>query len=168
MEKMIARKEEKQVTMREWDAIWMMIGARKRKGIENYQLLELRKVVKENKDTVQSDFREKYRELRIESNRGKPAETLYMGKQSISRQRYNEQRTRRDSQGKDFYEERKGRSDSRGRPYFRRYYRRESMRPRSFFRDMRSILRNGDRSRDRSRDRSKGYRVNEKRSGSKD
>ena len=30
MEKMIARKEEKQVTMREWDAIWMMIGARKR------------------------------------------------------------------------------------------------------------------------------------------
>lgn len=40
---MIARKEEKKVTMREWDAIWMMIGARKRKGIENYQLLELRK-----------------------------------------------------------------------------------------------------------------------------
>ena len=168
MEKMIARKEEKRVTMREWDAIWMMIGARKRKGIENYQLLELRKVVKENKDTVQNDFREKYRELRIESNRGKPAETLYMGKQSISRQRYNEQRTRRDSQGRDFYEERKGRSDSRGRPYFRRYYRRESMRPRSFSRDMRSLSRNGDRSRDRSRDRSKGDRVNEKRSGSKD
>ena len=168
MEKMIARKEEKQVTIREWDAIWMMIGARKRKGIENYQLLELRKVVKENKDTVQSDFREKYRELRIESNRGKPAETFYMGKQSISRQRYNEQRTRRDSQGRDFYEERKGRSDSRGRPYFRRYYRRESMRPRSFSRDMRSQSRNGDRSRDRSKDRSKEDRVNEKRSGSKD
>ena len=48
MEKMIARKEEKRVTMREWDAIWMMIGARKRKGIENYQLLKLRKVVKAN------------------------------------------------------------------------------------------------------------------------
>merc|ERR1712121_92180 len=126
MEKMIARKGEKSVTMREWDAIWMMIGARKRKGIENYQLLELRKVVKENKDTVQNDFREKYRELRIKSNIGKPAETLYMGKQSISRQRYNEQRIRRDSQGRDFYEERKGRSDSRGRPYFRRYDRRES------------------------------------------
>merc|ERR1712121_269681 len=168
MEKMIARKEEKRGTMREWDAIWMMIGARKRKGIENYQLLELRKVVKENKDTVQNDFREKYRELRIESNRGKPAETLYMGKQSISRQRYNEQRTRRDSQGRDFYEERKGRSDSRGRPYLRRYYRREQVRPRSSSRDMRSVLRYGDRSRDRSRDRSKGDRVNEKSSGSKD
>ena len=47
-------------------------------------MLELRKVVKENKDTVQNDCREKYRELKIESNRGKPAETFYMGKQSIS------------------------------------------------------------------------------------
>merc|ERR1712243_415574 len=49
MEKMIARKEEKKVTMKEWNAIWMMIGARKRKGIENYQLLELKKGVKANK-----------------------------------------------------------------------------------------------------------------------
>ena len=160
MQKMIAKKEEKQVTMREWDAIWMMIGARKRKGIENYQLLELRKVVKANEETVQKDFREKYRELKIESNRGKPAETFYMGRQSLSRQRYNEQRTRRDLQGRDFYEERKGRSDSRGRPYFRRYYRRESIRPRSFSRDMRSVS--------RQRDRSKGDKTNEKRSGSKE
>ena len=117
-------------------------------------------MVKANKETVQNDFREKYRELKIESNRGKPAETFYMGKQSVSRQRYNEQRTRRDSQGRDFYEERKGRSDSRGRPYFRRYYRRESVRPRSFSRDMRSVS--------RQRDRSKGDKTNEKRSGSKD
>ena len=64
-------------------------------------MLELRKVVKENRDTVQNDFREKYRELKIESNRGKPEETFYMGKQSVSRQRCNEQRTRRDSQGRD-------------------------------------------------------------------
>ena len=68
--------------MREWDAIWMMIGARKRKGIENYQLLELRKVVKASKETVQNDFGEKYRELTIESIRGKLAETYYMGRHS--------------------------------------------------------------------------------------
>merc|ERR1712243_510637 len=122
MEKMIARKEEKKVTMREWDAIWMMIGARKRKGIENYQLLELRKVVKENKETVQSDLREKYRELKVESNRGETAKTYYMGKQSLSRQRYHEQRIRRDSQGRDFYQDKRGRNDSRGGPFFRRYY----------------------------------------------
>ena len=51
----------KESYMREWDAIWMMHGAAKRKGIENYQLLELRKVVKANEGTVQKDFREKYR-----------------------------------------------------------------------------------------------------------
>ena len=133
----------------------MMTGARKRKGIENYQLLELRKVVKANKETVQNDFRDKYRELKIESNRGKPAETFYMGRQSLSRQRYNEQRTRRDSKGRDFYQERNGRSDSRGRPYFRRYYRRESVRPRSFSRDMRSVSRQRDRSRGEKTDKNR-------------
>merc|ERR1712041_9117 len=40
------RQEEKQVTLKEWNTIWMMYGAKQRKGIENYQLLELRKVVK--------------------------------------------------------------------------------------------------------------------------
>ena len=43
---MIARKEEKKVSRKEWDSIWMMVETKKRKGIENYQLLELRKVVK--------------------------------------------------------------------------------------------------------------------------
>ena len=116
--------------------------------------------MKANKETVQNDFREKYREIKIESNRGKPAETYNMGKQSISRQRYNEQRTRRDSQGRDFYEERKGRSDSRGGHFFRRYYRIESIRPRSFSRDMISVS--------MQRDRSKGDKTNEKRIGSKE
>ena len=119
-------------------------------------------MVKANEATVQKDFREKYRELKIESNRGKPAETYYMGKQSLSRQRYHSQRTRRDSQGRDFYQERRNRNDSRGRPFFRRYYRRESVRPRSFSRDMRSV------SRQRGRSRSEGSKTDEKRSGSKE
>merc|ERR1711895_86780 len=147
-EKMIARQEEKQVSLKEWNAVWMMYGAKQRKGIENYQLLELRKVVKANSVEVQKEFRKKYRELKIESNRGKTAETFYMGKRSLSRQRYQEQRIRRDSKGRDFYQDRRGRNDSRGRPFFRRYYRRESDRPRSFSRDMRSMSRNG---RDRSK-----------------
>ena len=119
-------------------------------------------MVKANEATVQKDFREKYRELMIESNRGKQTDTYYMGRESLSRKRYNEQRTRRDSQGRDFYQERKGRNDSRGRPFFRRYYRRESVRPRSFSRDMRSL------SRQRSRSKSEGGKTDEKRSGSKD
>ena len=125
--------------------------------------------MKANSATVQKEFREKYRELKIESNRGKLAETYYMGKQSLSRQRYHEQRTRRDSQGRDFYQERKGRNDSRGRPFFRRYYRRESVRPRSFSRDMRSLSRQRDRSKSEGgRSNSERGRTDEKRSGSKD
>ena len=178
-EKMIARQEEKQVSLKEWNTVWMMYGAKQRKGIENYQLLELRKVVKADSVEVQKEFTKKYRELRIESNRGKTApcaDTFYMGKRSLSRQRYHEQRIRRDSQGRDFYQDRRGRNDSRGRPFFRRYYRRESDRPRSFSRDMRSISRNGrDRRNDRDRSKSERGRSNsekgrtdERRSGSKD
>ena len=43
------------------------------------------------------DFRDKYRALKRESNREKAADTFYMGRQSLSRQRFHIQRTRRDS-----------------------------------------------------------------------
>ena len=88
-----------------------MVQTKKRKGRENYQLQELRNVVKKNGENVLKDFRDKYRELNIESNRGKPTDTFYIGKQSLSRQRYHSQRTRRDLQGRDYYQERRGRSD---------------------------------------------------------
>ena len=32
-EKLITRQNEKQVTLKEWNAIWMMYGAKQRKGI---------------------------------------------------------------------------------------------------------------------------------------
>merc|ERR1711881_795834 len=75
-----------------------------------------RKVVKADSVEVQKDFVKKYRELKIESNRGKQApcaDTYLMGKRSLSRQRYHDQRTRRDSQGRDFYQDRRSRNDSR-------------------------------------------------------
>ena len=103
------------MTHKEWDAVWMMVQTRKRKGVESYQLQELRKVVKEIGDAVLTKFRDKYKELKIESNRGRHADTYFMGKESTSRQRYQNQRIRRDLQGRDYYQERKGRSDSRGR-----------------------------------------------------
>ena len=49
-EKLITRQNEKQVTLKEWNAIWMMYGAKQRKGIEYYQLHQLRNVVKANGD----------------------------------------------------------------------------------------------------------------------
>merc|ERR1711873_141571 len=171
-EKLIARQDEKQVTLKEWNTIWMMYGAKQRKGIENYQLLELRNIVKTNNEEVQKDFVTKYRELKIESNRGKQApcaDTYLMRKCSLYRQRYHDQRTRRDSQGRDFYQERRSRNDSRGRPFYRRYYRRDNDRQRSFSSDMRSMSRNRSRSPNgRDRSRTERERTNEKRSGSKE
>merc|ERR1711973_866836 len=146
-----------------------MYGAKQRQGMESYHLQELRNGVKANSVEVQKDFVKKYRELKIESNRGKQApcaDTYLMGKRSLSRQRYHDQRTRRNSQGRDFYQDRRSRNDSRGRPFYRRYYRRESDRPRSFSRDIRSMSRNGrDRSRSengRDRSRSERGRTDEK------
>ena len=104
--------------------------------------------------------------MKIELNRGRQADTYFMGKESTSRQRYQNQRIRRDLQGRDYYQERKGRSDSRGRPFFRRYYRPESMRTRSFSRDMRSA--SWPRRFSRERSESVGSRRDEKRSGSRE
>ena len=86
IERLIARKEEKKVKDKEWNSIWMMVETKKRKGIEKYQLQELRNIVKANRDGVMKDIRDKYRALKIESNRGKAAETFYMGRKSLSRQ----------------------------------------------------------------------------------
>merc|ERR1712115_410604 len=72
-EKMIKIQEEKQVSLQEWNTIWMMFAAKQRKRIENYQLLELRKVIKADSGEVQKDFVNEYRELKIESYRGKQA-----------------------------------------------------------------------------------------------
>ena len=148
-EKLIAKQEEKGVTLKEWNTIWLMYGATQRQGTSDYHLQELRKVVKAQGLEVQKDFVKKYRELKIESHRGKQgpcAKTLYMGTPSKSRQRYQDQRIRSDSKGRDFYQDRKSRNDSRGRPYYRRYYRNNNDRKRDFSRDMRSISRNRSKS----------------------
>ena len=85
MERLYARKEENKMKDKEWFSIWMMIETKKRKGMENFQLQEIRNVVKKGGEDVMKDFREKYRELNIESNRGKTTNSYYMGNQSLSR-----------------------------------------------------------------------------------
>ena len=91
-----------------------------------------------------------------------------MGKQSLLRQRFHSQRTRIDSQGRDYYQERKGRSDSRGRQYRRRYYGKESIQPRDFSRDMISFSRLRNNLKERGRSSSTRSRKDGKRSESKE
>ena len=166
MERLYARKDENEVKHKKWFSTWMMIETKKRKGIESFQLQELRNIVKTGGEEVMNEFRDKYRELKIESNREKTTDSYYMGNRSLSRQRFHNERTRRDSQGRDYYQERNGRNDSRGRQYHRRYYRRESRAPRDFPRDMRSFSRQRNNSRE-ERGRS-GSRREEKRSVSRE
>merc|ERR1711895_350377 len=150
-EKLIARQEEKEVTLKEWNTIWLMYGATQRQGTTDYHLQELRRVVKTRGINMHKDFINKYRELKVESHRGAEgacAETLYMGSPSKSRQRFEEQRFRRDSKDRDYYQDRKSRRDDRGRTFFRRYYRPQKDRRRDFSRDMRSYSRQRSKSRD--------------------
>ncbi len=66
-EKIISRQNETKVTLAEWNAIWMMHGAKQRKGIESYQLLQLRNVLKSDSNEMQKEFVSKYRaENRVE------------------------------------------------------------------------------------------------------
>ena len=147
-----------------------MHGAKQRKGIESYQLQQLRNVLKSDSNEMQKEFVSKYRELKIESNRGKQAprvDAFIMGKRSLSRQRFHDQRTRRDSKGRDFYQERKSRADSRGRKYHRKYYRGSNERQRSFSRDMRSLSRGRSNSSDERNRRTERGRSQERRGTSK-
>ena len=84
-EKIIARQNETKVTLAEWNAIWMMHGAKQRKGIESFQLHQLRDILKTGSDEMQKDFVSKYREIKIESNRGRqntPVNTVNMIRKS--------------------------------------------------------------------------------------
>ena len=52
IEELRARKEEHNVTDNEWFSTWMFIEASKRKGMEAFQLQELRNVVKTGGEEV--------------------------------------------------------------------------------------------------------------------
>ena len=177
IEKLDTKIEEKGLKMKEFFSIWAMIETKKRKGMDKFELTEMRNVVKKGGDNVMKNLKDKFRELKIESNRGEVIECNYMGKESPSRARYHEQRrrresqnrdfrTRRDSQGRDYFQDRRGMEDSRGRTYFRRYYRGESRNPRDFSRDFRSFSRNrssGRENRSRSSSREENGRDGDRR-----
>ena len=66
----------------------MMIQTNRRKGVESHQKQQLREIVKIGGQDVMTRFRERYKELRIETNRGKVTDAFYIGHESRSRQRF--------------------------------------------------------------------------------
>ena len=94
------------------------------KSIEGFEATCLRKSLKDNKNTSVDDFCEKFKELKIEGQREKSLTknslitSNYIGKESMSRKRFQEQRSRSRSR---YRSGSRGRSFSRDRlPSFRR------------------------------------------------
>ena len=121
---------------------WMFRVLKQSNSLDGFEVIQLRKILKENKPTNVEEFSDLYKELKIEGKReqrfiqNKSAiVSNYIGKESSSRRRYQEQRSR--SRGRD-------RSVSRGRSQTRD-------RSQSFRRDSRS--RNNQFSRKLSKDR---------------
>merc|ERR1712112_738576 len=168
MEKLKMKKDRLRISETEWFAMFMMIQTWERKGVEGHQIQSLKDIVKKGGEEVIEQFRGKFKEMRIESNRGKVSEAYYMGHESRSRQRYHSQQgIRRDSRGRDYFQDRKGRFDSKGRPYHRKYYRRSNERQRSFSRDMRSMSRERSKSSNEKNRRTERGRSQERRGTSK-
>ena len=106
-------REELKVTDSEWFSVWMLHEAQKRKGMEQFQYQALPDVFKTEGDRMK-EFVTKYHEVKVKTARKKVTETLYMGSESLSRQRYWNARIRRDSAGRVFFQESHGRQDSSG------------------------------------------------------
>ena len=107
MEELQRRKEDIKVTDREWNTVWMLKKAQKRKGMNDFKYHALRDVLKVKGDKTK-EFGEKYNEVRMQNSRGKvnnaqfstveeksQHDTMYMGMESMARKRSQETRNRR-------------------------------------------------------------------------
>ncbi len=97
MKEINQRRNELKISENEWFSTWMLGRVKKRKRMDNFEYQALRSVINEGGENVIDNFEKKYRELKIEGNRKKVAETmymeseketLYMGSESEARKRY--------------------------------------------------------------------------------
>ena len=104
------------MTFDKFHLVWMMQKMKKRRRIENFEIQELREIVKGNAPHAVERFENKYKEFRIEGKRkalsasatnyaeklpkmyytkeeSKEVEAMYMGTESEARKRYQENRS---------------------------------------------------------------------------
>ena len=117
MSELRKRREDLEISFDEFHMVWMLQKLKKRRKIENFKLQTLREVVKVNGPDVVKNFEEKFKEIRVEGKRKslkdsttlytetlpttyyteaeqEQIDTMYMGKESQSRIRYNNSHTR--------------------------------------------------------------------------
>ena len=122
-------KEELSVNEKEQHSVWKLKKLQRRKGMQHFQYQTLRDVLKEEDDRMK-EFRDKYREVRVQTSRDKNVSIQYssaQGEEGVSSSIYtgtNSFSSRRRSQdARNKRESNTRRQDSRGRDYFRRYKR---------------------------------------------
>ena len=71
MERMFINMEENEIESKEWFLVWMWIETKRRKGMEKFELQQIRNVVKEGGIEVIKNLKGKFKELKIEGHRGK-------------------------------------------------------------------------------------------------
>ena len=113
-----------EITENEWFFTWMLGRVKKRKRMEAFEYTELRNVIKAGGADVIQNFETKYRKLKVEGSRRSVAETnyveeketLYMGSESESRRRYQNNRYQRENtyRRNESYGQGRLRSSSRG------------------------------------------------------
>ena len=86
MEEIMARKKEYGMTENKMFSTWMYNETSKRKGMEAFQMQQLREVVEKGGDEVLTNLRDKYKALRIDGERKETVDLYYMGKTSEARQ----------------------------------------------------------------------------------
>ena len=109
MKELRQRRIELGMSFNDFDTVWMLEKNIKRRKIENFELQSLRNVVKEGGPNIVSNFKKKFKEIKIEGKRKsytssmyteklpsthyteaehKEIEALYMGTESQSRKRF--------------------------------------------------------------------------------
>ena len=78
MKEINQRRNELKISENEWFSTWMLGRVKKRKRMDNFEYQALRNVIKEGGVNVIDNFERKYKELKIEGNRKKVAETMYV------------------------------------------------------------------------------------------
>ena len=121
MSELRKRRVDLEITLDEFHTVWMLQKLKKRRKMENFELQTLREVVKVNGPDVVENFEKKFKEIRVEGKRKslkesttlytesppstyyteaeqEQIEAMYMGKESESRKRFNNSRTRTPAQ----------------------------------------------------------------------
>ena len=90
MSELRQRRIDLKMSFEEFDSVWMLEKMKKRRKMESFELQSLRNVVKEGGDDVVENFKNKFKEIKIEGKR-KAMSSLAMYTEKLPRTYYTEE-----------------------------------------------------------------------------